>query len=1390
MQLLPRRLLPIVTLLLALAAGPLARAQVFISEFVADNQLGTLVDAEGNHSDWLELWNSGASAVNLNGWYLTDNSSDLRAWQFPVTTPAVNIAAGGRLVIFCSGMERKLDAAKLHTNFKLSKSAGSYLALVRPDGLTVEHAYNGYPQQVQDIAYGLVAQTQWQTLIAPGADGKAKVPLSAADMPVGWNTASFDDSSWQSGQTGFGYDTLNGYGSLLGAGGDLQVSMYNVNSCALVRIVFNVANPGAIAALRLSMKYDDGFNCYLNGTSIQTSLSNGTAWNAGAILDRNDAQTASYQIFTPTNAQNFLVAGTNVLAFQLLNNTNGSTADADSQGVPNGSRALCLPFLEGNFITGTGTANYLTSATPGAANSAARTNIGPGISKTTDQPPRPTGIAGSAPIIVTAKVIPTLRPLATTNPVNLRYRINFAAETTVVMRDNGVAPDAVAGDSIFTAQIPTTTAGIGQMIRWKVIATDNTNISSTNPPYLDPTDNDQYYGTVTQDNIVTSLLPVLHWFVQDTASSDTDGGTRCSLFYLGRFYDNVFVGLHGQSSSGFPVKKSHDFNFSEDNRFTWQEGQGQQRAVNLITTYADKSRIRDTMAWESWALTGHIASHWAKVTRVQQNGAFWGIYDMVENGDEDFPARAGLDQQGALYKIYNSLESTAGAEKKSRDFEGTTDLQALIDGVDTAKSISARRQYSYDNVDVPSLVNYLATNVIILNNDFGHKNYYVYRDTNGTREWSVLPWDQDLSLGHTWTGTQNYFNDDIHSQAGLVIGAAPGNRLMNLIMNSNTSTIAPEMAQMFLRRMRSLMDKLLVSATATNGPLDQRIIQLIDQVDPPGAAYLTDADLDLQKWGYWVDGDATQVSPNNNFDAATHQHGARKQAMRLLNSNPSPPNPAAANNAEGLGNTLPAFLTGRRSLLFTTNPTLNGLPIPASQTAVPANLVIERVEFNPASGNQDHEYFIIRNNSTSYVDVSGWKITGAVDYTFRGGTVIPPFTSNSVYNATGDVHAGRLHVARNPGQFRLRTVSPKGNEFRLVVGGYSGQLSARGETINLVIPGASVAQDVVVATNTYVGAPTAAQNFLRVTELNYNPAAPTVAESAALPAVQASDFEFIELTNTGAAALNLGGCRFDKGVSFTFPAGFTLQGGARCVIVSLISAYNLRYGSAGATVAGQFEGNLSNSGETLQIIDTVGESVLQFTYDPLWFGVPDPAAPGSLKAMQGYSFVSPSTAPAWNGYDTPTTWALSGAPGGTPGTNDLVFSNVFTGWANAYFTTAELANAAVGGPNADPDLDGRTNFEEFCYGGNPRAFENKPLPTASVVMVDETNYLAITFDRRRNALDTTFVVQAASDLGAWAPVDLPVGTVTDLGNGMERVTYRDSQASGNGQRFLRVRATR
>src|SRR5262245_34549156 len=79
----------------------LVMAGVVINEFLASNTKG-IIDENGDHSDWIELKNTGAAAADLTGWYLTDDAASLTKWQLPATS----LPAGGYLTVFASGKNR------------------------------------------------------------------------------------------------------------------------------------------------------------------------------------------------------------------------------------------------------------------------------------------------------------------------------------------------------------------------------------------------------------------------------------------------------------------------------------------------------------------------------------------------------------------------------------------------------------------------------------------------------------------------------------------------------------------------------------------------------------------------------------------------------------------------------------------------------------------------------------------------------------------------------------------------------------------------------------------------------------------------------------------------------------------------------------------------------------------------------------------------------------------------------------------------------------------------------------------------------------------------------------------------------------------------------------
>ena len=125
---------------------------VLISEFMANNN-DTLLDSDEESSDWIELWNPTDSDISLANHFLTDSAIQPNKWALPEITLAPNQF----IVIFASGKDRNDPEKELHTDFQLSSSEGSYLALTRRDGQNeyqTVSAHGLYPRQFNDVSFG------------------------------------------------------------------------------------------------------------------------------------------------------------------------------------------------------------------------------------------------------------------------------------------------------------------------------------------------------------------------------------------------------------------------------------------------------------------------------------------------------------------------------------------------------------------------------------------------------------------------------------------------------------------------------------------------------------------------------------------------------------------------------------------------------------------------------------------------------------------------------------------------------------------------------------------------------------------------------------------------------------------------------------------------------------------------------------------------------------------------------------------------------------------------------------------------------------------------------------------------------------------------------------
>jgi hypothetical protein len=161
-----------------------------INEFLASNRNG-LKDGYGESEDWIEIFNPNPVAVNLDAWFLTDDPEDLRKWNFP----AVSIPSGGYLVVIASGRDTTDPLGKVHADFSLGDT-GEFLALVRPDGVTVDSQFApAYPKQSTDVSYGWHPSNGTLRFFGtptPGAANNAGFDGAVADTAFSVNRGFFD----------------------------------------------------------------------------------------------------------------------------------------------------------------------------------------------------------------------------------------------------------------------------------------------------------------------------------------------------------------------------------------------------------------------------------------------------------------------------------------------------------------------------------------------------------------------------------------------------------------------------------------------------------------------------------------------------------------------------------------------------------------------------------------------------------------------------------------------------------------------------------------------------------------------------------------------------------------------------------------------------------------------------------------------------------------------------------------------------------------------------------------------------------------------------------------------------------------------------------------------
>lgn len=153
-------------------------------------------------------------------------------------------------------------------------------------------------------------------------------------------------------------------------------------------------------------------------------------------------------------------------------------------------------------------------------------------------------------------------------------------------------------------------------------------------------------------------------------------------------------------------------------------------------------------------------------------------------------------------------------------------------------------------------------------------------------------------------------------------------------------------------------------------------------------------------------------------------------------------------------------------------------------------------------------------------------------------------------------------------------------------------------------------------------------NDIKITEIQYHPL---------LDEEGSDDYEFVELKNTGTSTLNLKGLKFIEGIDYEFKEDKALPPGGFVVLASNEKKFYNRYQRA---AYGAFNGNLSNSGEQLVLVDYAGDTLCMVDYN-------DKKGWPSTADGDGYSIVPNDVNPVGN-QNAPEKWRASFNVGGSP----------------------------------------------------------------------------------------------------------------------------------------------
>ena len=648
---------------------------LYINEFMASNAT-TLCDSFGSYSDWIELYNSTDTDMDISGFGISDNLSQPMKYRFPDGT---TIAAKGYLVVFCSGNEG-MQNGELHAPFGL-RSYGEDVVIANRAGRIID-SYS-FKNQETDVSMARIP------------DGAGEFQSNSQPSPGYPNT-------------GAGYSAFDAANRL--PLGGVYISEFG-------------GSTGSVASDWVELHNSTGSAVNLGGYGISNNPKNPAKWVFPDISIEPGEYLLLYATGSADKAQkknlklNFCISSTGEALFFF--DPNGKLIDKLSAGRMRSGQSYGRDGSDNRF--------YYAEPTPGAQN-------GKGYEGITQLPAfsvTPGIYDNAVTVAITAGEGETIRyttDCTTPNASSEVYSGELSISKNSVIRAAAFRDGYLSGD-VATATYLFRSDGVNHALPVVTLVTDPDNLWNSKTGIYATGDQFDPDAASYADTLKSATYYQAKFATEEQVDTIWEKPAAFSLFDdNGKqvFTQNVGIRIagsfgRGRAQKGFNViarkeygKGSMEYPFFENRPYK------EYKAVVLRAGAQDqnRSKIRDELA--SGLLEGtdiNILYQAYRPTVLYLNGEYWGVYFMKEKRNRFFVAQHENTE--------NNVDLAIGKGFKQRSYGDNSDWVSLYEYA-TSHDLSSAEAYAYvsERMDVDSFRDYMIAEIYNGNTDTYNFQYY------------------------------------------------------------------------------------------------------------------------------------------------------------------------------------------------------------------------------------------------------------------------------------------------------------------------------------------------------------------------------------------------------------------------------------------------------------------------------------------------------------------------------------------------------------------------------------------------------------------------------------------------------------------------------------------